>query len=158
MNTEVLKGTATGVRESIHVRGDSSSVSTSHRTMFKIGATTVIFVSNGMPIISEGDRLAVAGTRRGKQLLVAFAYINQTAGVMGNAGLWSYFGGMLVSLLAGAGLLLAILLGFIPGGDSIDQFWRVFLGVLGLTCLGAGFYSMYRWLRIRAAVKVLKGG
>jgi hypothetical protein len=158
MNTEVLQGTATGVRESIHVRGDSSSVSTSHRTMFKIGTTTVIFVSSGMPIISEGDRMAVAGTRRGKQVLVALAYINQTAGVMGNAGLWSYFGGMLVSLLGGAGLLLAILLGFIPEGDSTDQFWRVFLGVLGLVCFGAGLYSMYRWLRIRAAVKVLKGG
>jgi hypothetical protein len=158
MNTEVLKGTATGVRESIHVRGDSSSVSTSHRTMFKIGTTTVIFVSDGMPIIGEGDRLAVAGSRKGKQVLVAFAYVNLTAGVMGNAGWWSYFGGMLVGFLGGAGLLLAILLGYVSGGNSLDQFWRVFLGALGLACFGMGFYSMYRWLRIRAAVKALKAG
>ena len=158
MNTEVLKGTATGVRESIHVRGDNSNVSTSHRTMFKIGTTTVIFVSDGMPIIGEGDRLAVAGSRKGQKVLVAFAYVNQTAGVMGNAGLWSYFGGMLVGLLSGAGLMLAILLGYIPGGAYIDETWRVFLGVLSLACFVMGFYGMYRWLRIRAAVKVLKGG
>jgi hypothetical protein len=158
MNTEVIKGTATGVRESIHVRGDSSSVSTSHRTMFKIGTTTVIFVSDGMPIIGEGDRLAVAGSRKGTQVLVAFAYVNLTAGVMGNAGWWSYFGGMLVGLLAGTELLLAILLGYIPGGAYMDETWRVFLGVLSLTCFVMGFYSMYRWLRIRAAVKALKAG
>jgi hypothetical protein len=158
VNTEVIKGTATGVRESIHVRGDSSSVSTSHRTMFKIGTTTVIFVSDGMPIIGEGDRLAVAGSRKGTRVLVAFAYVNLTAGVMGNAGWWSYFGGMLVGLLGGAGLLLAILLGYIPGGAYMDETWRVFLGVLSLACFGMGFYSMYRWLRIRAAVKALKGG
>ncbi len=101
MNTEVLKGTATGVRESIHVRGDSSSVSTSHRTIFKIGATTVIFISGGMPIIGEGDSLVVAGRLKGRVLL-AEAYRNDTVGVRGNSGMRENFVGMVVTFVAGA--------------------------------------------------------
>lgn len=158
MNTEVIKGTATGVRESIHVSGDKSGVSTRHHTFFKIGATTVIFVSGGPPIIGEGDRLAVAGRRKGRQTLVADAYVNQTAGVIGNAGMWGNVVAMLITLVMGPAFMLYALYGFAPGGDGVEQFFRVFLGAVGLIFCGAGFYSMYRWLRIRDAVKVLRGG
>lgn len=158
MNTEVIKGTATGIRESIHVSGDKSGVSTRHHTLFKVGTMTVIFVSGGPPIIGEGDRLVVAGRRRGRQTLIADAYHNQTAGVIGNAGLWGSLVGMLFALTMGAAFALYALLGFPPGASGVELFWRLFLGGFGLISCCAGLYSMYRWLRIRDAVRVLKGG
>jgi hypothetical protein len=158
MNTEVIKGTATGIRESIHVSGDKSGVSTRHHTFFKIGTTTVIFVSGGPPIIGEGDRLAVAGRRKGRQTLVADAYVNQTAGVIGNAGMWGNLVAMLITLVMGPAFILYALLGFGPGGDGVELFWRIFVGAFGLFSCGAGFYSMYRWLRVRDAVRVLREG
>lgn len=158
MNTEVIKGTATGIRESIHVSGDKSGVSTRHHTLFKVGTTTVIFVSGGPPIIGEGDRLVVAGRRKGRQTLIADAYVNQTAGVMGNAGLWGSLVGMLFALIMGATFVLYALLGFAPGGDGVELFWRLFLGGFGAISCCAGLYSMYRWLRIRDAVRVLREG
>jgi hypothetical protein len=157
MNTEVIKGTATGIRESIHVSGDKSGVSTRHHTLFKVGTTTVIFVSGGPPVIGEGDRLVVAGRRRGQQMLIADAYHNQTAGVIGNAGLWGSLVGMLVSLAMGAAFTLYALLSFPPGVSGVELFWRLFLGGFGVISCCVGFYSMYRWLRIRDAVRVLRG-
>jgi hypothetical protein len=156
MNTEVLKGTATGVRESIHVHGDSSSVSTSHRTIFKIGATTVIFVSNGMPIIGEGDRLIVAGRMRGRVLL-AEAYRNDTAGVRGNSGMRENFFGMVVTFVAGAvGLGWALLEPLVPELPRLDErlWWLVCFAGAFFTVLG--FYCLYKWLRIRSAVELVK--
>lgn len=156
MNTEVLKGTATGVRESIHVRGDSSSVSTSHRTIFKIGATTVIFVSNGMPIIGEGDRLTVAGTMKGRVML-AEAYRNDTAGVRGNSGMWHNFASMISLFLMGAvGLGWTLLEPLVPGLPRLDGrlWWLVFLVGAFFTVLG--FYWLYRWLRVSSAVGMVK--
>jgi hypothetical protein len=156
MNTEVLKGTATGVRESIHVQGDSSSVSTSHRTIFKIGATTVIFVSNGMPIIGEGDHLTVAGTMKGRVLL-AEAYRNDTAGVRGNSGMRENFAGMIFSFLGGAvGLGWALLEPLVPQLPRLDNalWWLVCFGGAFFTVLG--FYCLYKWLRIRSAVGLVR--
>lgn len=156
MNTEVLKGIATGVRESIHVRGDSSSVSTSHRTIFKIGATTIIFVSNGMPIIGEGDRLTVAGTMKGRVLL-ADAYRNDTAGVRGNSGMWNNFVGMVGSFLMGAvGFGWVLLEPLIPELPRLGErlWWLVSLAGAFFTVLG--FYYLYRWLRIRSAVGLVR--
>jgi len=155
MNTEVLKGTATGVRESIHVRGDSSSVSTSHRTIFKIGATTVIFVSNGMPIIGEGDRLTVAGTMKGRVLL-ADAYINNTAGVRGNSGMRENFVGMVSLFLAGAvGLGWALLEPLIPELPRLDGLWWL-VSLAGAFFTALGFYCLYKWMRIRSAVVLVR--
>lgn len=157
MNTEVLKGTATGVRESIHVRGDSSNVSTSHRPIFKIGATTVIFVSNGMPIIGEGDRLTVAGTMKGRVPL-AEAYRNDRVGVRGNSGMWNNFVGMVSSFLGGAvGLGWALLEPLIPELPRLDNglWWLVSFAGAFFTVLG--LYYLYKWLRIRSAVGLVKG-
>ncbi|MCA1568293.1 MAG: hypothetical protein LC803_22140 [Acidobacteria bacterium] len=152
----MLKGTATGVRESIHVRGDSSSVSTSHRTIFKIGTTTVIFVSNGMPIIGEGDRLTVAGTMKGRVLL-AEAYRNDTAGVRGNSGMRETFFGMVITFVAGAvGLGWALLEPLIPELPRLPEglWWLVFPAGAFFTVLG--FYYLYKWLRIRSAVGLVR--
>ena len=157
MNTEVIKGTATGVRESIHVSGDKSGVSTRHHTFFKIGTTTVIFTSGGPPIIGEGDQLVVAGRWKGRQTLIADAYVNQTAGVMGNAGLWGSLVGMLFALTVGAAFTLYALLGFAPEASGVELYWRLLLGGFGVINCCAGFYSMYRWLRIRDSVRVLRG-
>jgi hypothetical protein len=156
MNTEVLKGTATGVRESIHVRGDSSSVSTSHRTIFKIGATTVIFVSDGMPIIGEGDRLTVAGTMKGRVLL-AEAYRNDTAGVRGNSGMRESFVGMVVSFLAGAvGLGWALLEPLVHELPPLHGALWWFVSLAGIFFTVLGFYYFYKWMRIRSAVGVVR--
>jgi hypothetical protein len=156
MNTEVLKGTATGVRESIHVRGDSSSVSTSHRTIFKIGATTVIFVSNGMPIIGEGDRMTVAGTMKGRVLL-ADAYRNDTAGVRGNSGMRENFVGMIGSLLAGAvGLGWALLEPLVPELPRLHGALWWFVSLSGAFVTELGFYCLYKWMRIRNAVGLVR--
>ena len=156
MNTEVLKGTATGVRESIHVRGDSSSVSTSHRTIFKLGATTVIFVSNGLPIIGEGDRLTVAGTMKGRVLL-ADAYINNTAGVRGNSGMRENFVGMVSLFLAGAvGLGWALLEPLIPELPRLDDALWWLVSLAGAFFTGLGFYCLYKWMRIRSAVGLVR--
>lgn len=69
MATEVLRGTAVGVRHTVHVRGDREGITTSHHTLFKLGEMTVIFTSGSPPIISEGDQLVVAGRLRGRVLL-----------------------------------------------------------------------------------------
>jgi hypothetical protein len=156
MNTEVLKGTATGVRESIHVRGDSSSVSTSHRTIFKIGATTVIFVSNGMPIIGEGDRLTVAGRMRGRVLL-AEAYRNDTAGVRGTSGMRETFVGMIGSFLAGAvGLGWVLLEPLIPELPRLDDSLWWLVSLAGAFFTGLGLYCLYKWMRIRSVVGLVR--
>ena len=86
METDLLKGTAAGVRYTVHVSGDKDGVSTRHHTLFKIGAMTVVYASDSPPVIGEGDRLVIAGRMKGK-VLMAEAYLNQTAGVTGNSGL-----------------------------------------------------------------------
>ena len=97
---EVLKGMAAGVRYTVHVSGDRDGVSTKHQAIFKVGETTVTFASGTLPVISEGDRLVVAGRMRGRVLL-AEAYRNDTAGVRGDTGLWLNFAGMVFGLLVG---------------------------------------------------------
>ena len=91
-------------------------------------------------------------------MLIADAYHNQTAGVIGNAGVWGSLAGMLVSLAMGAAFTLYALLGFPPRTSGVELFWRLFLGGFGVISCCAGLYSMYRWLRIRDAIRVLRGG
>jgi hypothetical protein len=97
---EVLKGTAAGVRYTVHVSGDKDGVSTRHHAIFKMGATTVMFHAGSPPVISEGDHLVVAGRMKGRVLL-ADAYLNQTSGVRGDSGLWLSFAAMLFCLPLG---------------------------------------------------------
>jgi len=87
MAAEVVKGTASAVRYTIDVSGGRDSVSTKHHTFFKVSETTVMFTSGSPPIIGNGDQLLVAGRWRGK-VLVAEAYVNRTAMIRGNSGLW----------------------------------------------------------------------
>lgn len=148
MATEVVKGTATAVRYTIDVRGGGDSVSTSHHAIFKIGDTTVVFTSGSPPIIGDGDRVIVAGRKRGK-MLVALAYVNRTATVRGNSGLWQNLLGAAFMLSLGAfGLALAL--------PPFDLEPRSMLLGAGLLFTGMGLLLLYRWAAIRRAVKLVK--
>lgn len=155
---EVLKGTTAGVRYTVHVTGDKDGVSTRHHAIFKVGETTVMFDAGAPPVIGEGDRLVVAGRMKGRVLL-ADSYINQTAGVRGDSGMWVSFIAMLFFLLLGAAGLSWPLLGrLFPGAPAFDQTLVWFVGACGALCAALGFYNLYKWLRIRGAVRLLKGG
>ncbi|HYG12100.1 MAG TPA: hypothetical protein VD835_19290 [Pyrinomonadaceae bacterium] len=151
MATEVVKGTASAVRYTIDVRGDRDGVSTKHHTIFKVGDTTVLFTSGSPPIIGEGDQLIVAGRKRGK-MLVAEAYLNQTAMCRGNSGLWQNLIGAALALPMGAFAIAIALLGL----DDLQQ--RLVVLAVGLFFAVMGLVLLYRWATIRRAVKLLKGG
>jgi hypothetical protein len=153
---EVIKGMATGVRYTVHVSGDKEGVSTRHHAIFKLGQTTVVFNSGSPPVISEGDRLVVAGRLRGRVLL-ADAFLNQTASVRQDAGRLANLAATLFALPLGAvGLALGLFWPLIVGGE-MDWAPRGMVVAAGAVFMAIGFLSLYRWLRIRRAVKLLKG-
>lgn len=158
MAIESIKGTANAVRYTVHVSGDKDGVSTRHHTMFKLGATTIIFDAGAPPVIGEGDRLVVAGRMKGRVLL-ADAYLNLTAGVRGDSGLWISFAGMLFFLLLGvAGLSWPLLWRLFPEVPAFERTMGWYLAAFGAFLAAIGLYNLYKWLRIRGAVKLLKGG
>jgi hypothetical protein len=160
MAMKILKGTATSVRYTIDVSGgeNNSGVSTRHHTIFKIDGTTVMFTSGVPAVIGEGDRLVIAGHLKGR-LLKAEAYLNQTAQVRGDAGIWANFAGMVFCLLLGMAALSVVLLGpFIPWLPSLDQLEIVLAVTFGGIFCGIGLYCLYRWLLIRNAVRLLREG
>lgn len=155
---EVVKGTAAGVRYTVHISGDKDGVSTRHHAMFKLGATTIVFDAGAPPVISEGDRLVVAGRMRGRVLL-ADAYLNQTAGVRGDSGMWVSFAAMLFFLLLGvAGLSWPLLGRLFPDAPAFDRTLGWYLAAFGTFLAAFGLYNLYKWRRIRGAVKLLMGG
>jgi hypothetical protein len=159
MDTEVVKGTASAVRYTIDVRGDRDGVSTKHHTIFKVGDTTVMFTSGSPPIISDGDQLVVAGRRRGPRMLVCEAYINRTAMIRGDSGLWYSLIGAALMIPVGAGAIAVSLLGpFIPALPRMDLAPQLMLLGAGLCFFIPGLFLLYRWVLIRRAVKLLKGG
>ena len=160
---EVIKGTAAGVRSTIHVSGDKNGISTRHHTIFKVGVATVMFTSGAPAIIGEGDQLTVAGKMKGRRILIAHAYLNQTAGVRGDAGMWANFIGMVFIgmvfsfLLAAAGLCWVLLGPVIPGIPHLDAELKWLVAVAGAVFCGFWLCCLYRWLRIREAVKLVRG-
>jgi hypothetical protein len=158
MSIDVVKGTAAGVRYTVHVSGDRDGVSTRHHAIFKLGETTVMFDAGAPPVIGEGDRLVVAGRMRGRVLLCD-AYLNQTAGIRGDTGMWLSFAAMLFFLLFGASGLSWPLLGrFFPDIPAFDKTLGWYLAAFGAFFAAMGLYNLYKWRRIRGAVKLLKGG
>ena len=153
---EVLKGMATGIRYTVHVSGDKEGVSTRHHAIFKLGQMTVVFDAGSPPVISEGDQLVVAGRLRGKVLL-ADAYLNQTALVRGDSGRLANLAATIFALPLGAvGLALGLFWPLIVGGD-MDWGPRGMVVAAGTGFVAIGSLSLYRWLRIRRAVRLLKG-
>ena len=158
MATEVVKGSASAVRSTIDVRGDRDGVSTRHHTIFKVGDTTVMFTSGSPPVISDGDQLLVAGRRRGR-VLVAEAYVNRTLMIRGNSGLWQSLIGAAIGLPIGAaGIGLALLGHIVPFLPRWDLPVLLMVLAAGLTFFVTGLLLLYRWVLIRRAVKLLKGG
>lgn len=85
--------------------------------------------------------------------------MNRTALVGGNSGLWNYLLGTILCFVLGAtGLGWALVWPFVFGGPDVDKWLWVMLVAGGAIFTAFGFYSMYRWLRIRSAVKLVKGG
>lgn len=155
MAGKVMRGRAAGVRYTVHVSGDRDGVSTRHHTLFKIGATTVVFASDSPPVIGEGDRLVVAGRLKGA-VLQADAYLNETARVRGNSGLRSNLAGAIFGLLMCVTALVLILLGLLPDDPETKVILRVVVGVFGLFCGCFGVYCLYRWQRIRDAAMLVR--
>ena len=156
MSTEILKGTATGVRYTIQVSGREFGVSTRHYTIFRLGRAPVMFISATPAAIAEGDQLIVAGRRKG-QMLRADAYINETTQLRGDAGRWINFAGMLLFLGLAAGALLGGLLLSLYAPEKLPL-WLALAAVTSLFSGGCGLYCLRRWRRIRRAVLLLPGG
>lgn len=158
MTTEIVKGTASAVRSTIDVRGGRDGVSTRHHTLFKVGDTTVVFTSGSPPVIGDGDHLVVAGRRRGR-MLVAEAYINRTLMVRGDSGRWQCLVGAAIGLPIGAaGIGLALLGQVVPSLPRWDLPLLLMILAAGLTMFITGLLLLYRWVLIRQAIKLLKGG
>lgn len=158
MKMEVLKGTATGVRYTVHVSGGRDDVSTRHHAIFKLGQLTVVFEAGSPPVISEGDQLVVAGRVRGKVLL-ADAYLNQTLSIRGDSGRRYNLAVMLFNLpLGGVGLALGLFWPLLVGGADMGWWVRGMVVAVGAVFGAIGFLSLYRWLHIRRAVRLLRGG
>lgn len=154
---ERIEGTATGIRCMAHVSGDRNGISTRHHTIFKIGTTTVIFTSISPPIISEGDRLIVAGKMKGKALLIADAYINRSIGIKGDAGAWdSLIGMILCTLTAAMGLGWALLWPLFSGSPHSVSELKWLIAAVGAFFFGFALYCLCRWLRISEAVRLVR--
>jgi hypothetical protein len=160
MAIEMLKGTAAGVRYTVHVSGDRDGVSTRHHAIFKVGETTVMFASGAPPVISEGDRIVVAGRMRGGgRVLLCDAYKNTSVGVRGDSGLWLNFAGMLFAFFFGAvSLGWWLLEPFIPWLPRLDETLSWFVAACGAFFTFWGFYCLYKWRRIRSAVRLVRQG
>jgi hypothetical protein len=91
-------------------------------------------------------------------MLLAEAYLNQTVGVTGNSGLRTNLAGAIFGLLICATALVLILLGLLPDDPDTRIILRVIVGVFSLFFGCFGFYCLYGWLRIRDAVRVVRGG
>lgn len=152
----VVKGTASAVRYTIDVSGNRDGVSTKHHTIFKVGETTVMFTSGSPPVIGDGDQLIVAGTLRGR-MLVAEAYINRTAMIRGNSGLWySLISAAFLLPVGVAALAWALLEPALPFLPRLELAPRLMLLAAGLASFVPGLYLLYRWLLIRSAVKSVR--
>jgi hypothetical protein len=155
---EVIKGTAVSVRYTVHVTGNKDGVSTRHHAIFKVGGMTVLFSSSAPAVINEGDKLVIAGRMKGRVLL-AEAYRNHTASVRGDSGLWLNFVGMLFAFFFGAvglgWLLLEPVLLWLP---RLDETMSWFVAAFSALFIIWGCYCLYKWLRIREAVRLVMGG
>lgn len=146
---EVLRGTAAGVRYTVHVSGNKDGVSTRHHAIFKLGATTVMFSCGASPVIGEGDQLVVARRMRGRVLL-AEAFRNDTASIRGDSGLWTNFVGMLCGIPLGAATLGWWLLEpFVPWLPRLDEPVSWMVAACGVVFTFMGCYCLSKWLRIR---------
>jgi hypothetical protein len=155
---EVVKGTAASVRYTVHVTGNKDGVTTRHHAIFKVGGTTVLFDSGSPPVISEGDRLVVAGRMQGRGVMLAEAYLNNSAGIRGDSGLRANFAGMLFAfLVASAALGWWLFEPILPWLPRLDGEMGWFVAGFGALFTIIGFFCLYKWLRIRAAVKLVLG-
>jgi hypothetical protein len=155
---ELRRGTVSSTRHTLSLSGggNNSGISTKHHALFSLDdGTTVVFNSGAPAIIRDGDQVVVAGKQKGR-LIKADAYWNKTAHVSGNAGQWSsLLLGSFVSLLG----MIAFIIGLFQPGFLVTSplnFGDMLIAIgIGLFFSSMGFYHLYRWLRIRAAVRLL---
>jgi hypothetical protein len=155
---ELRRGTVSGIRHTISISGggNNSEVSTKHHALFSLDdGTTVIFNSGGPAVIRDGDQVVVAGKQKG-QLMKADAYWNRTAHVSGNAGKWSSLAiGAFVSLFGITVLIIGLLEpSFLTSPLNLIE--KLIAIALGISFSSMGLYFLYRWLRIRAAIRLVE--
>jgi hypothetical protein len=154
---ELRRGTVSSTRHTLSLSGggNNSGISTKHHALFSLDdGTTVVFNSGAPAIIRDGDQVVVAGKQKGR-LMKADAYWNKTAHVSGNAGKWSSL--LLGSFVSLFGILALIIGLFEPGFliSHLDLTEKLIAIALGLFFCSIGFYHLYRWLYISAAVRLL---
>lgn len=52
---EIVSGVAMGVRYTVEVSGNRDGVSTTHKTIFRVGWVTVTYSSPALALINDGD-------------------------------------------------------------------------------------------------------
>lgn len=80
---DILDGVVTKLRYSLEISGEGNT--TTHVTIFQVAGKPVKIKSTEIVLIDENDRVRVAG-KVSKGVFNAYAYVNNTTGVSGNAG------------------------------------------------------------------------
>jgi hypothetical protein len=151
---DTLKGIATDVRHGATVIGNgngegggnpATGVTTVHTTLLRIAGVQVRLEGAAPAPISEGDRIAVAGTRDGNGLFAGLAYRNESTGVSGSEG-WT-------GRLAVCAFLLA--LGAWMATQALQLGGIAALAFLAVWCGGVGWHAR-RSLRVRHAERTLR--
>jgi hypothetical protein len=80
---DILDGVVTKLRYSVEISDGGKA--TTHVTIFQVAGKPVKIKSTEIVLIDENDRVRVAG-KVSKGVFNAYAYVNNTTGVSGNAG------------------------------------------------------------------------
>jgi hypothetical protein len=146
---ERLKGIATKVRHTVDVSGGGNrqgySVTTTHICLLQIGAMAIEVRCSEPIVISEGDRVAVAGFRSGA-MLQGLAYANESNGASGNEGMLGKLAAGTACVLAGGSALFGLV--------ATPQGWLPTLASSGFLCFG--LYLVFRGFNIWKATQALR--
>ena len=113
-----LRGTVSNCQHTLKVSGggNNTSTTTTYIALFRVNGQPVEFRTRQPSSLSDGDQVAVAGSRWHGALNV-YACRNLTTGETMNAGVWGYvFGAVLVPVI---GLVLCAFLGASLGGTYL---------------------------------------
>lgn len=141
-----LRGTVSSARATTAISGggDHSPVQTTHILLFKVDGRQVKLSSASPAMISDNDIVLLAGSEK-NGAFVAFAYRNETTGVIGDAGKLGPVIGVLVGL-AGAAFSFSLF-----GSFSFGFFPKL----IGLGFLAVATFSALRFLKVKSAADLL---
>jgi hypothetical protein len=139
-------GTACNVRSTVSVSGggEDSAVITTHITVFQVDGVPVRAKAREPVMVTEGDKVLVAGYAR-SGVLNALAYRNLTTFAEGNEG----WGKLLVF-----GTIFP-LVGVVAFGAFSDSFFGGVPLLVGGIFIAVGGYALYRAVRVLQACKLI---